>query len=778
MADNLYVIWEKFFKERSEQLWTRTPGAYRSQVVETNDPLNMRRIRWKCPDLHNFDLKPEECPWATPCPSLGSKKAGSWVSPSIGDLVWITFERGHPYGPIWTGFATPTRRRFYPLPQINQKSPLSVNDKGDPDTTPDDTNEEYLPKDGRPMSSGFQDRYGNLDFISATGFYPKEHDRAPPPPDLDPLLDSSFSQATSKPEVNAPDVKMMARVTKYGHIQLLGDQGYNWQNEFSGDTIKDEEFEIKRWKYLQRLLNEDKTEKHDQRNQVAITRYGHRLELRDTGWAQPGPKSSMSRPGEYGDPVYLSDETENDFRWAKLRTKGGWLLQAYDKGFDPQDDEFIKRLIIDEVGAQSEKEDVHWKNKDARWFRIVGRHGMKFVIDERGTDPKQADTKETPRANGIMLKGRRTGACHSEGAKEGDPRGFYFEFNENDDANRTNWGSPLGHAMEMNDATEYVAIVAGLARDYARPWKNLEENEFLLEPVRSRAPDENAYHLILDHQNEFLRLKTRGGKGVAARDPVNPSDSSFNQGLEARDGGGGDGPWTELVDSEHRGIWMSKTEKLHIIRAKEGKTLYIWFDENSNEIVIYNGVGKIKLFSGDDVNVITKKDVKIHAKNIELKADEILSIEAGGTPLTMRAGRIDTQADIHGKDAWLFVHGAVSLDDVAAMARTVATEVANAAAVAEANATNEALHGIGVSGSDSLGGAISAAASVPDVIAPQLAVPDPPTHGSGYGDREPGGDPVEALDDPKIPAKIEPSDRAKCYNSPVVCPQDEVEHPV
>ena len=66
MSDNLNVVWSKFFSHRTRTLWERFPGHYRALVVETNDPLNMYRVRFKCPDLHDFDLPSEDCPWAVP----------------------------------------------------------------------------------------------------------------------------------------------------------------------------------------------------------------------------------------------------------------------------------------------------------------------------------------------------------------------------------------------------------------------------------------------------------------------------------------------------------------------------------------------------------------------------------------------------------------------------------------------------------------------------------------------------------------------------------------
>ena len=55
MPDNISTVWNKFFKHRTRTLWDRFPGYYRSLVVETNDPLNMYRVRYKCPDMHDWD---------------------------------------------------------------------------------------------------------------------------------------------------------------------------------------------------------------------------------------------------------------------------------------------------------------------------------------------------------------------------------------------------------------------------------------------------------------------------------------------------------------------------------------------------------------------------------------------------------------------------------------------------------------------------------------------------------------------------------------------------
>ena len=47
---NFDETWTKFMEARSKPLNERFPGQYRSLIVETNDPLNMGRVRFRCPD--------------------------------------------------------------------------------------------------------------------------------------------------------------------------------------------------------------------------------------------------------------------------------------------------------------------------------------------------------------------------------------------------------------------------------------------------------------------------------------------------------------------------------------------------------------------------------------------------------------------------------------------------------------------------------------------------------------------------------------------------------
>lgn len=637
MSDTFMAGIDGLLNYRSLPLDQRFPGIYRAIVVETNDPLNMHRIRFKCPEMHDWNLEPNECPWAVSQFALGGQRTGSWESPCIGDWVWIDFEKQHPYGPVWVGFCTPTRRKFYPYPAVYGVTPLPVNSGGIATTAPDDYNSDYLPKDSRPMSHGISDRYGNLDIISAVGFFPVEHKQKPPDPDSDPLqsqtstdkngVSTPFKQTTLPPEMNNPDGKFMIRLSKYGHLLLLGDQGYHWQKsdssnvgEFYGDAEKDEKWEIDRWKYTQRLINEDSPKGVDQRRLMQLTRYGHKIEMRDVGW-------NRTRDGEYGKSVTISDG-KTDERWMKFRTKGGMLFQMSDIGFDAEKDEFVKRNLIDEVGVKTEHENQYWKG-DARWIRWVTRHGMKIVLDDRGSSTTNADVDENPHGHGILLKGRRTPG--SQGVvSSGDQKGFFWEFNERDELNQTTWGSPLGTAVQINDKLQYFMV--GHNREYPTRWLGIRGNEFLEQPLVAQDTEYKSHHLKIDLANEYIRLKTAGGAGAEPHGSiVNPRSHGIQQGLECRDGTLGGDPWTELVDIDDRGLWFSGKDKLTVCRARDGIKIYWWFDEKQKEIVIKNDeFGRIQIACAGNVEILGE-NVNITANNtISMRAGKRITMQGGG----------------------------------------------------------------------------------------------------------------------------------------------------
>lgn len=659
---------------RTDSLFGLFNNWHRAEVVETNDPLNMGRVRFKCPEMHDEDLNKDDYPWALPAPSLGGAKSGEWRSPTISDIVFIAFEEGHPYSPIWTSAADPTRREQYTLPSIHIPTPLPVDAKGEPADHPDDYDDVYLPKDGRPMSQGLMDRYGNVDMLGAVGFFPVEHNEVPPEPDYDAVQKSRFQQSQKSPVVNNPDSKFMLRMSKYGHMMINADQGYWWQRkdppqltkaeynelteeeleardiqeelgEFYGDSEKDRSWEVSRWRYMRDLLHEGDPEGKDQRRLQLLTRYGSKLEMRDVGWAQLGPVKSATRLDEFGEPRLISKEEVNDFRWIKMRTKAGMLFQMYDKGSHPNDDNFVKRLLKDETGPQTEREDEYWGHKDARFIRLISRYGYKIVIDDRGSDARSADEKESPRGNGVLIKGRRsagTGGVEmspSDGARQ---CGFYWEFNENDSTNMTTWGTPAGVTVQMSDKLQYFMAVAA-RREYSTPWQKHRENEFLLEPLVSQDTELKTHHLKLDHDNEYIRLKTRSGKGAgpmsgyAGGGSINEVEGGEQQGLECRDGVNDDGPWAELVDIDRRGAWFSHKFKLSVFRASTTASghcdMLMWYNETTAEYVLRNNLSssKLQIYCLGDVEIISQTGtLNIKAQgDISVKSDTKISMQGG-----------------------------------------------------------------------------------------------------------------------------------------------------
>lgn len=610
--DDLHSIYKKLANERKPNtLFERYPGTYRAVVVETNDPLNMHRIRWKMPEMHNINLKPEECPWAVSAFSHGGKGTGSWHAPKIGDIVWITFEKQHPYGPIWIGHAEPTRRRFYKLHALFQETQVYVDEQGKPLATDPIEWGDYLPKDGRPYSIGIKDRYGNLFSINETGFVPSEHTVLPAPNGSDALSSSEFESRRSAPQNNNPDLKMMTMVTKYGHYMVMGDQGYKWSNDFSGDFDQDHELEKKREFNLIKTLNEnDPSNDRDQRRIEFRTSYGHKFEMRDVGWAQRGPFASSSRSGDWFDKSSSqSDNFNRDERWLKLRTKGGHLIQAMDMGFDPNNDQFIRRNRIDEVGSEVDEED-NWQNRDARQIRFVTRYGFKFVLDDRGSDPSNAESNELPRGNGWLIKGRR------------DNKGYGIDVNEKDQLNRMMFYSPKSKVVDINDKYDYIMLCTDTSSDISEPWEKLKDNEFAKSSAMTHLPQNDTYHIKLDKNNNFIRLKT-------------PANGGLNQGFESRNQGNANSVWTEMNDRDNRAVILNSTLGFCAIHdPRENK--FILMDDNSNSIVVKNKLDKIQVSARGNVEIKSDGDIIFDAAgSISFKSGGNLVAEAAGTPFVV-----------------------------------------------------------------------------------------------------------------------------------------------
>jgi len=637
--DNLHNIYNKLAYDRKQKsAYDRYKGIYRALVVETNDPLNMHRVRYKMPEQHDFNLKAEDCPWAVPFFPHGGKGCGYWSSPKIGDIIWISFEKQHFYAPIWLGHAEPTRRRFYKLHALFQKTQVFVDQEGKPVGDDPIDYEEYYPKDGRPYSLGISDRYGNMLVLDETGYFPSEHSEFPAPVGVDGIANSEFQGQRSSPRANEPDRKMIANVSKYGHYMVLGDQGYDWQSEFSGNFDEDHEKEKIRVRNLIRTLNEGSpnSSDRDQRRIEFRSGYGHKFEMRDVGWSAAGPSGSSSRPDDwFGSSSQQSRFGSRDERWVKLRTKGGHLIQMMDMGANPASDVFIRRNRIEEIGGAVDSEDDDWQGRDGRQLRFVTRYGFKFVLDDRGSDSNDAEGLESPRGNGWLIKGRR------------DNRGFGWEVNEKDSLNHSLMYSPKSKIFEINDRYDYMMMCTNTVSQISREWSKLRENEFALANSMSFNPENDTYHCKLDLANNYIRMKTPGGR-------------TSGQGFETRFAGNGNTVWTEMMDRDNRALIMNSTLR-HTSWHDSREQKFITIGDDDQVILIRNKVGKVQIHATGNVEVKSDSNIALDAaNNITAKAGGQFVVNAGGGQFVVNGSGIGTTGNVRASKVLAFHPGCES----------------------------------------------------------------------------------------------------------------------
>ncbi len=76
-------------------------GKYRGTVSTVGTGENLGKIRAIIPAVLGDD---QESIWIEPAVPFAGKKHGMVFLPEKDDGVWIEFEAGHPWLPIWTGF--------------------------------------------------------------------------------------------------------------------------------------------------------------------------------------------------------------------------------------------------------------------------------------------------------------------------------------------------------------------------------------------------------------------------------------------------------------------------------------------------------------------------------------------------------------------------------------------------------------------------------------------------------------------------------------------------
>jgi len=620
-GDSLDLVRNRFQETRKKRLSNnRIQPILRAVVVETNDPLNMHRVKFRCPDIHDEDLSTDMLPWALQMQPLGGTGSGSWNSFAIDDIIFVSWERGHPYAPVIVGAADPTRVRSYVVDSVYTQSPAYQNSDGgiEEPPNPPDYNKDYLPKDGRPLSHGIKTRYGHMLILDDVGFFPNTHDLTATDAGNDVLAGTPFESPEAKPIKNNPDLKNIILQSKYGNRIIISDVGYDWQAEFTGNAEEDFDFEAKRSTYLQKVNHENKPTGKDQRRIELATRYGHKIELRDVGWTK-------SRPEYTDDSVTLSEGGE-DQRWLKLRTKAGMLIECIDVGFD-QDDTFVSRNAIDEVDDIDRESE--FPSDDKRCIRLATRYGFKLVLDDRGSSKTDADIEETPRGNGFLVKGRR------------DNRGFGVEFNEKDELNSMKMYSPNSKLIEINDKDGFVLITTDLPHHISRPWAGLGDNEFsTASGMLKKFAQESSFHLLLHEKDKYIRLK-----------------SPKQQGIEVRD----NEKWVDVRDVDNRGLHLSSNDSRVSLRSKDEKNMSVILDDGTNKILIQNSEeGVIQIYCAGKIEVISEQELNFKSNKISFKAQTEINFEASGTTAQLANGYFGTNGDLRGREVKAKLPGAMA----------------------------------------------------------------------------------------------------------------------
>lgn len=73
-------------------------SIYRAYVFNVEDPLQLGRLQLLVPQIYGNQVYKY---WAHPKGVFSGKGYGSQCLPKKGDVVWVTFEGGHPEVPVW-----------------------------------------------------------------------------------------------------------------------------------------------------------------------------------------------------------------------------------------------------------------------------------------------------------------------------------------------------------------------------------------------------------------------------------------------------------------------------------------------------------------------------------------------------------------------------------------------------------------------------------------------------------------------------------------------------
>ena len=99
-------------------------GLYRGYVENRIDPMNLGRVQVRVPSLYGAVESDEKVstaslPWAVPGSlNCASNKAGQFLIPPVGSIVWVMFEDADPRKPVYFGGVFTTAEGDNPVSPI------------------------------------------------------------------------------------------------------------------------------------------------------------------------------------------------------------------------------------------------------------------------------------------------------------------------------------------------------------------------------------------------------------------------------------------------------------------------------------------------------------------------------------------------------------------------------------------------------------------------------------------------------------------------------------
>jgi Type VI secretion system/phage-baseplate injector OB domain len=89
---------EQRIKEFGLEDFGKFYSSYKGFVFDNQDPLNLGRLKLKVPEVWGEEILDY---WALPKGMFSGNAKGFYNIPSVGDNIWVEFEKGDPNFPIW-----------------------------------------------------------------------------------------------------------------------------------------------------------------------------------------------------------------------------------------------------------------------------------------------------------------------------------------------------------------------------------------------------------------------------------------------------------------------------------------------------------------------------------------------------------------------------------------------------------------------------------------------------------------------------------------------------